>query len=248
MRDNPAEAVARTRSVAHTGHWGPKAQLGVALLGGAVLTLAVATVLVGITLAPLSAAVAGYVFGGIFAMVMMRRGYPHSGLGTGNNITVLRMSLVAALLAPLVGISLPWALVGVATIALVLDGFDGFFARREGRVSTFGARLDMEVDSALGLILALNVWAAGVFGPLILLIGLPSYAFTVAGRFLPWLKQPLPESFPRKLVCVVQVASLIALNAPIWPTWGVLPVVAGVAVALLWSFGRDIVWLWRSRP
>jgi phosphatidylglycerophosphate synthase len=205
-------------------------------------------VLVGLTLAPLSAAIAGYVFGAIFAMVMMRRGYPHSGLGTGNVVTVLRMSMVASLLAPLVGIALPWAVVGVATLALVLDGFDGFFARREGRVSPFGGRLDIEVDSALGLILALNVWAAGVFGPLILLIGLPNYAFMVAGRFLPWLKQPLPESFARKLVCVVQVASLIALNAPIWPTWGVLPVVAGVAGALLWSFGRDIVWLWRSRP
>jgi hypothetical protein len=105
----------------------------------------------------------------------------------------------------------------------------------------------MEVDSALGLILALNVWVAGVFGPLILLIGLPSYAFVVAGRFVPWLKRPLPESFARKLVCVVQVASLIALNAPIWPAWGILPVVVGVAGALLWSFGRDLVWLWRSR-
>jgi phosphatidylglycerophosphate synthase len=204
-------------------------------------------VLVGLMLVPLSLAVAGYGVGAIVAMAMMRRGYPHSGLGTGNTVTVLRMGLVASLLAPLVGIGQPWALVGVATLALVLDGFDGFFARREGRVSAFGARLDREVDSALGLILALNVWAAGVFGPLILLIGLPSYAFMVAGRFVPWLKRPLPESFARKLVCVVQVASLIALNAPIWPAWGILPVVVGVAGALLWSFGRDLVWLWRSR-
>jgi phosphatidylglycerophosphate synthase len=244
VTDNLAKASARISRVVLARLW---SQLALALLGGTGLTLVIALVLVGPTLVPLSLAVAGYGLGAIFAIAMIRRGYPHSGLGTGNVVTMLRMSLVAALLAPLAGITLPWALVGVATIALVLDGFDGFFARREGRVSAFGARLDMEVDSALGLILALNVWAAGVFGPLILLIALPSYVFMVAGRFLPWLRQPLPESFARKLVCVVQVASLIALNAPIWPTWGIVPVVVGVAGALAWSFGRDIVWLWRSR-
>jgi len=247
MTHDPAKASARTRPVTLVGQGGPRTQLGLAVLGGTGLTLAIAMVLVGLAWAPLSLAVAGYVVGANFAMAMIRRGYPHSELGTGNIVTVLRMGMVAALLAPLVGVTLPWALVGVAILALVLDGFDGFFARREGRMSAFGARLDMEVDSALGLVLALNVWVAGVFGPLILLIGLPSYAFMVAGRLIPWLNRPLPESFARKLVCVIQVASLIALNSPIWPTWGVLPVVVGVAGALLWSFGRDIVWLWRSR-
>lgn len=247
MTDNPAEASAEARYVAFAAQWGPRKQLAFALLGGTGLTLAIAIVLVGLTPGPLGLAMAGYGVGAIFALTLMRRGYPHSRLGTGNIVTVLRMGLVAALLAPLAGSGLPWALVGVATLALVLDGFDGFFARREGRMSAFGARLDMEVDSALGLILALNVWVAGIFGPLILLIGLPSYVFMVAGHFLPWLKQPLPGSFARKLVCVIQVASLIALNAPIWPTWGIVPVVVGVAGALAWSFGRDIVWLWRSR-
>lgn len=247
MIDNSAEASARSRPVARAAQWGVMTQLGFALLGGTGLTLAIAIVLVGPTLVPLSLALAGYGVGAIFAATMMRSGYPHSTLGTGNIVTVLRMGLVAALLAPLGGIALPWALTVVATLALVLDGFDGFYARREGRVAAFGARLDREVDSALGLILALNVWVAGVFGPVILLLGLPSYAFMVAGCFLPWLKRPLPESFARKLVCVVQVAALIALNAPIWPTWGIVPVVVGVAGALLWSFGRDVIWLWRSR-
>lgn len=218
-----------------------------ALMVGTGLTLGIAIVLVGPMFVPLSLAVAGYGIGAIFAIATIRKRYPHLGLGTGNVVTLLRMGLVAGLLAPLATTASPWVLVGVATLALVLDGFDGFFARREGRVSAFGARLDMEVDSALGLILALNIWMAGIFGPLILLLGLPGYVFTVVGRFVPWLRQPLPESFARKLVCVIQVASLIALNAPLWPSWGVLPVVVGVAAALLWSFGRDIVWLWRSR-
>lgn len=247
MLEDSTEASATLRPVARAMQWGLVTQLGFALLGGTGLTVAIAIILVGPALVPLSLAVAGYGVGAIFALATMRKGHPHLGLGTGNILTVLRMGLVAALLAPLVGIALPWALVVVATLALVLDGFDGFFARREGQVAAFGARLDREVDSALALILALNVWVAGVFGPLILLIGLPSYAFMAVGRFVPWLRGPLPESFARKLVCVVQVAALIALNAPFWPTWGIVPVVAGVAGALLWSFGRDTLLLWRSR-
>jgi phosphatidylglycerophosphate synthase len=215
---------------------------------GTALTAAVTVSLVGFALAPIGVAVAGYAVGAVLAVVLMRRGFPHPELGSGNLVTLARMALVAALLAPLVGIAPPWSVVAVATLALVLDGLDGWLVRREGRVSSFGARLDMEVDSALALIVALNVWAAGITGPLILVIALPRYVFVAAGYLLPWLHQPLPERFGRKVVLVVQVAALITLVSPVPPDWLIVPVVVGVAGALLWSFGRDILWLWRARP
>jgi phosphatidylglycerophosphate synthase len=224
------------------------AQLIFALVVGLGFMFATAMWLVGLSPVPLGLAAAGYLAGAIFAIGAISRGFPYSRLGAGNLVTLARMALVAALLAPLLGVSWSWAIVSVAILALSLDGIDGWLARREGRVSEFGARLDMEVDSALALILALNVWAAGALGPLIVLIGLPRYGFVAVARFVPWLNQPLPERSGRKVVCVWQGATLVALNSPVLPDWLILPVVGGVAGALLWSFGRDIVWLWRSRP
>ena len=225
----------------------PTTQLVLALLGGIVLTLAFSILFVGLELQALGLALAGYFVGGVFALALLRRGYPHQVLGLGNLTTLFRMSMVAALLAPLAGVAMPWAVVVLATIALVLDGVDGALARRANLVSSFGGRLDMEVDSILALILTLNVWAAGITGPWIILLGLPRYLFIVAAKIMPWLDKPLPPSLSRRVICVVQVASIIGLYAPILPGVLVIPVALIVAGLLIWSFGRDIIWLWRSR-
>ena len=248
MLQTPAVLSLRQPSGTLSVRFKPMATLVRALMGGAVAALGVALLLVGPDLMSLGLTAAGYLSGTILALSLMRRGYPHAVLGRGNLATLARMALVASLLAPIVGRAMPWTFVAVATLALVLDGFDGWLARREGLVSDFGARLDTEVDSALGLVLALNVWVLGVTGPMILLIGLPRYVFVAAAVVLPWLKQPLPDSYRRKVVCVVQLVSLVVLSAQILPVWFVAPVVLGVAAALGWSFGRDILWLWKSRP
>jgi hypothetical protein len=105
----------------------------------------------------------------------------------------------------------------------------------------------MEVDSALALILALNAWAAGTAGAIVLLIGVPRYLFALAAFALPWLNAETPQRFSRKVVCVLQLATLIALQLPPVASGVANPVVAGVAAALVWSFGRDVLWLWRVR-
>lgn len=248
MRQKPAVISVREPGGRSSVRLKPLTRLVLALLVGFGVALGFATLLVGADLMALGLTAGGYLSGTIFALSLMRRGYPHEVLGRGNLVTLARMALVASLLAPVAVLAMPWTVVAVATLALVLDGFDGWLARQEGLVSDFGARLDTEVDSALGLILALNVWALGVTGPLVLLIGLPRYVFVAAAVFLPWLNQPLPDSYSRKVVCVVQLVSLVVLSAQILPSWLVVPVVLGVAAALAWSFGRDIIWLWKSRP
>ena len=221
-------------------------QLWLALLAGSAVTTALSLFLVGAEPQALALSLSGYLLGALLTAKLLSRGYPHAFLGLGNLTTLFRMAMVASLLAPVIGGVTPWPVVIIATIALVLDGVDGWFARREGRVSSFGARLDMEVDSAISVVLALNVFASGV-GPWVLLLAAPRYIFVAAARFLPWLAAPLKESLARKVICVVQVAGLIALNAPILPGWLFLPVAAGVAGALIWSFGRDIIWLWKTK-
>lgn len=80
-----------------------------------------------------------------------------------------------------------------------------------------------------------------------LLIGTMRYAFVAAARVLPWLNGSLPPSTARKTVAALQGIVLLVVGAGILP---VLPAFAAVFVALallMWSFGRDIRWLWRVR-
>lgn len=223
----------------------PTAQLSLSLIVGLLPLLGAATLLSGSSLSVVAVTLAGYLAASLFALNGIRAGYPHDLLGLGNLTTVFRMTLVVALIAPLVEPASRWLIAVIALLALVLDGFDGWLARREGRVSDFGARLDMEVDSAVGVILALNIWAAGIIGPWILILGLPRYVFILAAQFFPWLNGQLPPSLARRVICVVQVSVLIGIMTPIFPDWVVwFAFVVGSAL-LLWSFGRDALLLWR---
>ncbi|NKX44021.1 CDP-alcohol phosphatidyltransferase family protein [Roseicyclus persicicus] len=226
---------------------GPVAGLGLAALAAAPAVAALAAALGGPSPAPVGVALAGHLAGAALAVAGMRRGYPHPDLGAANLVTLARLALTAALLAPLVAPASGWAVLAVALVALTLDGADGWLARRQGRVSAFGARFDMEVDAALGLILALNAWAAGTVGAAVLLLGLPRYVFVAAGAVWPWLLAPLPDRFGRKAACVVQIAALIALQAPVVQGPVAVAILAGGAAVLGWSFGRDVLWLWRTR-
>ncbi len=174
--------------------------------------------------------------------------YPHATLGLCNVVTLVRLVFVSSLVTLLFLDTIPaWLVVGLSAIVLALDGVDGWLARRDKLVSEFGARFDVEVDSAFALILALHAFVDGKAGPLVLLLGLARYGFVVAGLVFPWLNRTLPERFSRKVICVVQLVALIALQLPfVTPPFSTLLVVATVA-AVLWSFGRDVIWLRRSK-
>ena len=175
-------------------------------------------------------------------------GYPHDRLGVCNAVTLVRAALTAGLVTALVSPGIAgWGVVAVAVVALLLDGLDGWLARREGLVSDFGARFDMEVDAALALVLALLALQQGKAGPWLLILGGLRYGYVAAGVFWPWLRGHLPPRAGRKTVCVIQIAALIALiSPPVVPPLSLA--LAAVATALLvWSFAADVLWLWRRR-
>jgi len=180
---------------------------------------------------------------------LLARHFPHDELGWCNAVTQARLAIVAALLTPLAaGSAGGWGVFAAALGALALDGVDGWLARRQRLASAFGARFDMEVDSALALVLALNALASGAAGPVVLVLGLARYAFALAGHALPWLAEPLPERLGRKAVCVLQIGVLIALQAPVLPDWAAPAATVAAALALVWSFGRDVAWLAARAP
>lgn len=176
------------------------------------------------------------------------RGFAHSAFGWCNTVTLLRLAMVGIFGVGLIGGVTPsWPLFAFAIVTLSLDGVDGWLARREGLTSDFGARFDMEVDAIFALVLAVLAFSNGTAGAYVLILGLPSYLFLVAKIWLPWLDQPLPDLFSRKVVCVAQLLVLIGLQIPNLAQAIVAPGVVLVAAGLVWSFGRDIVWLARAR-
>lgn len=176
-------------------------------------------------------------------VTLLARRYPHARIGLCNVLTVGRLA-ITAILASRVGMVPGWFEVGLALAALSTDGVDGWAARRAQLVSRFGARLDMEVDSALALVLALL--ATAKLGEWVLILGIMRYVWLAGCAIWPWLGGPLPDRFSRKAICVVQICTLIVIIAPDVPLE--IATVAGLAAVglLLWSFGRDAVWRARN--
>jgi len=217
-------------------------------------------VLSALLLSPLAGGVAIILNGspafgvGVFAAIAtvagvgLWRHYPHARLGGCNFVTLLRAALVAGVAGALAAPAQGWVLAAIAAIAFALDGVDGRLARTSGLVSEFGARFDMEVDSVFALVLALIVWLSGTVGVWVLVLGVMRYLWVAAGWAVPWINAPLPEDvLRRKSVCVIQIAALVALVAPLLSGAAAALVAGSAAAALLWSFGADTLWLWRRR-
>ena len=138
------------------------------------------------------------------------------------------------------------SLLGLSAVALALDGVDGWWARRTGTCSAFGARFDMEVDAFLILVLSVYVardlrrlGAGDRVGPLRPGPRHAAAALAASPGAAPVLAQGGrrgPGHHPRRRgqpACCRAVLSTLALM---------------VALAMLAeSFGRDVVWLWRRR-
>src|SRR5690348_6129469 len=131
--------------------------------------------------------------------------YRSDGLSPADWVTLARATLVvgvAALTAASFGQPVPVALlISLAAVAQVLDAVDGYVARRT-RTGRLGARFDAEVDAFL--ILVLSVYVAPSAGVWVLAIGGARYAFLVAGWLRPWLRNPLPPRYWRKVVAATQ--------------------------------------------
>jgi len=190
-------------------------------------------------------------FGWALYAAVVDRTARRSGLrrfGWANRVTLLRGLLVTLMIPSLLAPGRwPWLPVILGAVALTLDGIDGPIARRTGAATPFGARFDMETDALTVLMLSAVVAAEARVGPWVLISGALRYLYVAAGWIWPRLARPVPPSVARKLVCVLQIAGLLAallpILAPPWPS-----AIAAVSLALLiWSFGRDVIGLMRDK-
>jgi phosphatidylglycerophosphate synthase len=169
--------------------------------------------------------------------------------GAANAVTATRSVLVGVVTAlTATSFTQPVAaglVVAIVVVALLLDGVDGWTARRTHSESPLGARFDMEVDAFL--LLALGVFDVRVLGWWVLAIGLMRYVYVAVGWALPWLRAKVPFRYWRKVVTAVCGIALTLAATGLAPT----PIaIAGVAIALallVESFGRDVIWLAERR-
>jgi len=182
--------------------------------------------------------------------------HPFPRLGAANRITLIRAGsaclIASRALDPVpLGSTERWALAALAGVALLLDGADGWAARRQGLASAFGARFDMETDAFAIAVLAVAVVNAATVPPWVLAIGAMRYLYLVAGYWFPILRAPLPAcAFAdrrRKTIAVVQSLALIAALPPATPTgWAAAACMLALGL-LVYSFAADIAMLLACR-
>jgi CDP-diacylglycerol--glycerol-3-phosphate 3-phosphatidyltransferase len=171
---------------------------------------------------------------------------PFLGYSNGMTLTrgLLTCMLAGFLFSPRPAAGLGWAPALLYTLARLIDYFDGYVARVNGRETKLGAILDMEFDG-LGLLIASAL--AIQYGQLptwYLILGLGRQLF-IAGI---WLRQrwgkpvsDLPPSDHRRLIAGFQTGFI---SVTLWPALSPqITMLASLlfAVPLVVSFGRD--WL-----
>ena len=148
--------------------------------------------------------------------------YDRFGLGTA--ITLSRGFLLVVtggfILLPHLHGAAPWIPAGFYLLAVISDGFDGYFARKRDHVTVLGQEIDMRFD-ALGILLMsiLGIYYGKL--PLwYLLIGLAYYLFSF-GRWWRVRKGkpvfPLPPQRHRSVLAGFQMGFL---GVMLWPPFG----------------------------
>ena len=191
---------------------------------------------------------AGHRFGGDRAARHRSHAQRPAGDTPADWVTLTR-TLLIAVVAGLVADSFSrpvsiTALVTLSSVALALDAADGQVARRTGTVTPLGARIDGEVDAFL--ILLLSIAVSQHYGSWVLVIGAARYVLLLAGWLIPWLAAPLPSRYWRKVVAAIQgIVLTVAVSGVPDRRTGTIAVVAALLL-LAESFGRDVIWLYRT--
>jgi phosphatidylglycerophosphate synthase len=184
-------------------------------------------------LAGLSFAILTYAFRGAWT--------PGGRYGAANTLTVLRFLLAAGLM-----LDSPFpaaAQAFVAALVLLLDGVDGWLARRFRLVSRYGETLDKEVDAFFTLALSIALHESGRFGAWILIPGALRYLFVL---FIRLAGPPTTREQASRWSRAIGAAMLTGLTLSLLPIgiWAVA-IAGSVTAAVLASFSVSFWRLYR---
>ena len=137
-------------------------------------------------------------------------------------------------------------LLTLCLISLFLDGIDGLISRYLNQSTKFGEIFDQEVDNLLILILSFSLVYNYNYNLLIFIVPFYRYIFLILMRYNYIGKQKLPESFFRKMTCVLVIIALLLCNY--FYTNNLIINLYYISILLItYSFSKDIVWLYRRK-
>jgi phosphatidylglycerophosphate synthase len=123
----------------------------------------------------------------------------------------------------------------------MLDGVDGWLARKFGLASEFGEYLDKEADAFLMLVLCLLLYTTGRLGAWVILPGVLRYGFVL---FIALARPPAQKerrTTSGRWIYVGMTSALIAAFTPF--PWLYRPFAALMTLVLVYSFAsaaRDV--------
>jgi phosphatidylglycerophosphate synthase len=130
---------------------------------------------------------------------------------------------------------------GIGLLILGLDGLDGLIARTRGEISTFGEYFDKETDAFF-----LHVWIIialmkSLLWPWTVLLGLLRYLFVVY-LFVLGEREKQERRFKfGRYIFVYVICTLLLVFLPL--PWLYKPAMIIASILLLYSFGRDLIWI-----
>jgi len=162
--------------------------------------------------------------------------------GWANAVTLWRLAGMLMLFS--LSDPTPAFVIVAAVVLLVMDGLDGFLARKFGLVSEFGEYFDKEADAFFLLLLVLMLYTSQRMQLWILLPGVLRYGFVL---FLKIAKPPAVQeqrTSSGQWIYILMMLALIFCFTP-YPAIN-LPLVLGMALVLFWSFGKAVWRLYHS--
>ena len=154
--------------------------------------------------------------------------------GYANWVTLFRFLLVT-LLAALFPILSDWLILVVAILSLILDGIDGYLARKHNQITALGAYFDMETDAYFTIIICAVLFLTKDVPVWILLIGCLRYIYVLLLYLLKWQHRSESSTYWAKLNAVILFVSLLMPFA--FPTIIYQPMLILTSISTVISFG-----------
>ncbi|MEM6735297.1 MAG: CDP-alcohol phosphatidyltransferase family protein [Bacteroidota bacterium] len=156
-------------------------------------------------------------------------------IGYANWVTILRL-LIILVSGFLLNILPNEVLFLFFALAIAMDGLDGYLAREFNHMSDFGARIDMETDAFLVLMLSLHHANNNVIPQWIILPGLMRFLFGIMTHFIA-TRDVTSKKFRATIAVIFFLSLLLAFILPKGLT-AYLTNIAGSLILL--SFGLSI--------
>ncbi|MEM9549074.1 MAG: CDP-alcohol phosphatidyltransferase family protein [Cyclobacteriaceae bacterium] len=157
-------------------------------------------------------------------------------VGYANWVTCFRLLLLFTL-GFLLEVLSNYVLFSLFAFAIALDGLDGFLARKFKHHSDFGARIDMETDAFLVMLLTLHHVLEQTIPQWILLPGLMRFFVGILTYFVEF-REGTSKMFRPTIAVIFFVSLLLAFVLPNDWTYYLISM-AGVLILL--SFGLEII-------